>query len=91
MIIELIQEKDEKFTKLDWTFLGVSPILGVFITRLALFLHVRMPETTVCQGMLIVFKFWTAHDLETLLEARHASVIIDCEEAAPDHQKAATS
>ena len=72
-------------------FLGVSPIIGVFITRLALFLHVRMPETTVYRGILIVFKFWSAYDLVTLLDARHASVIIDNEQAAPYHKKSVTS
>ena len=74
MFIKLVQEKDEKFHGGDWACLVISPILGVFITRLVLFLLVRMPSSTCQDGLRVVFKFWSAHDIEAMLDAKSAAV-----------------
>ena len=41
MFIELIKEKDTTLTAAEWVFLILSPIIGVFITRLIIYLLLK--------------------------------------------------
>ena len=41
MFIELIKEKDTTLTAAEWVFLILSPIFGVFITRLIIYLLLK--------------------------------------------------
>ena len=41
MFIELIKEKDASLSAGEWVFLILSPIFGVFITRLIIYLLLK--------------------------------------------------
>ena len=71
MLLKLIQEKDETFTTAEWTCLGLSPVLGVFVTRLILLILVKSAKVSFCHGICVVFKFWSSSDIEQMLAENH--------------------
>ena len=65
MFFSLINEKDEKFSAAQWVFLFLSPIMGLFIARLLLFLLVMPKQKPPLKiTMICIFKFWTMENIE---------------------------
>lgn len=60
MIFKLIQNEGHVWTALEVTILVLSPVLGVFITRLILLLLVKPRKITLLEALSAIFKFWTA-------------------------------
>jgi len=60
MIFKLIQNEGHIWTALEVTILVLSPVLGVFITRLILLLLVKPRKITLLEALSAIFKFWTA-------------------------------
>ena len=70
MMIKLVQEKDATFSAIEWSLLGSSTIIGVFVSRLILFLLVK-PEKVDCgKALAAIFAFWSAKSIEQLLEEK---------------------
>ena len=68
MFLKLIQEKDETFTTFEWTCLGLSPVLGVFITRIILVILTKTSKVPLCHSIKAVFKFWSAGEIEYMMK-----------------------
>ena len=60
MIFKLVQNEGHVWTALEVTILVLSPVLGVFITRLILLLLVKPRKITLLEALSAIFKFWTA-------------------------------
>lgn len=74
MFIKLIQQAGDSFTAGQITFLVLSPIIGVFVTRLMLFFFVKPLEQKVaaCRILVTIFKFWSTEEMEKLLDEKTA-------------------
>lgn len=81
MFIKLIQDKGDSMTGGQVTLLIVSPVIGVFITRLMLLFLVKPKMISSSTGFIAVFKFWSAAPFEELLETKLA-------QAAPEEHSA---
>ena len=65
MFIKLMQEKGASWSSFEISVLCISPVIGVFITRLALFLLMKPQEVSggVKRALAIIFMFWSAEGL----------------------------
>ena len=69
MFFSLINEKEEKFSAAQWVFLFLSPIMGLFIARLLLFLLVMPKQKPPLKfTMICIFKFWTMENIEQVFQ-----------------------
>mmetsp|Transcript_6946 Transcript_6946/g.8343 ORF Transcript_6946/g.8343 Transcript_6946/m.8343 type:complete len:329 (-) Transcript_6946:640-1626(-) len=76
MFVKLVTETGSDFSTTAITFLVLSPILGIFITRLILLILTRPRSLNCCAGILISLKFWSASEYEDLLEQRLAQAAV---------------
>ena len=67
MFIKLLQDKNTALTKAEITCLSLSPVIGIFLTRLILFTLVKPTKTSMGQTLAAIFCFWTTGNLESLL------------------------
>ena len=68
MFVKLVQEKDSAMSTGAIAFLVISPVLGVFITRLIILLLVKPKSMGVSLGASVVFKFWDGAEFVNLFE-----------------------
>ena len=71
MFIELIKkERHSGLTGIEWAFLVISPVIGVFVTRLIILILVMPRGVGFGTAMVAVFKFWSADMFDELLRLK---------------------
>ena len=70
MFIELIRESSDSLNNAEITCLALSPVIGVFLARLALFTLVKPTETSYGQALPAIFSFWSTENLESLFNEK---------------------
>ena len=67
MFIKLIKEKNTDLTKAEIICLCISPVIGIFLARLILFILVKPKRSSLGQALAAIFCLWTTENLENLL------------------------
>ena len=70
MFIELIRESNDQMNTAEMTCLGLSPVIGVFLARLALFKLVKPTQTSFNQALTVILGFWSTENLENLFNKK---------------------
>ena len=70
MFIKLIQESESEMSKAELTCICLSPVIGVFLTRLILFLLVKPTHTSIGRTLAALFGFWSTENFESLFNEK---------------------
>ena len=62
---------DSGYTTIMWIIMGVSPVLGMFVTRVILLYLVAPPNYSNCgKSFITVMSFWSADSFKALLHTK---------------------
>ena len=75
MFVKLVQDKGDDMTGGAIAFLTISPILGVFITRLVILLLLKPVHIGYSRGAIVLLKFWNGEDFVELYNEKKAQTL----------------